>query len=417
MKDRILDIVINNYVNSSDFNGILLKGISETIDVELDELIECVSQLVQEECISLTFESIFMNPFIKAFDDLPKEEQVKKLFSEKDTFICLYPTKQALTDISLPDKYNGCPFSIELFNGASQFKPIYFDYNVLEIYYNDPRYIISHSDYSGNISIEDGYYDEMTDDEHFSLQTFGIAHDDNGIRYIIVYLRYLKQLTKAQQIQWNMKRTKKDCRQNRDYLLNTLGYWVENISMFKAFIMEEYHINRICELMGRPLLFREEFMNNRPDNFTAIIRPTLKNYFDFVLTLDKMISDNINKKFFCNDIELTEEKEIEYGKFQVLNKGTLRLLEEWIKKYFKPKDPKPTLDMFSTFKRIRKERQKPAHKINTNLYDVEYFKKQNKLIIEAYTAMRTLRLIFINHPNATGYKIPKELYEGKVVLY
>jgi hypothetical protein len=50
--------------------------------------------------------------------------------------------------------------------------------------------------------------------------------------------------------------------------------------------------------MGRPNLFRQDFGQygeNEPRRFTFLVRPTLEEFNEFVLLLDKMLSDNLNK--------------------------------------------------------------------------------------------------------------------------
>ena len=53
--------------------------------------------------------------------------------------------------------------------------------------------------------------------------------------------------------------------------------------------------------MGRPALFRNDFgryAEERPIDFAFMVRPTLRELNAFVLTLDKLLSDNIDPKFF-----------------------------------------------------------------------------------------------------------------------
>ncbi|MDK2823798.1 MAG: hypothetical protein PWP71_1716 [Clostridia bacterium] len=62
--------------------------------------------------------------------------------------------------------------------------------------------------------------------------------------------------------------------------------------------------------------------------------------------------------------------------------------------------------------------KREAHTIDTDLYDVNYHKMQDALIYNAYTAVRTTRLIFANHSRVKGYTvIPDWLYKGKIRIY
>ena len=85
-----------------------------------------------------------------------------------------------------------------------------------------------------------------------------------------------------------------------------------------------------------------------------------------------------------------------------------------IKKKVLLKDPKPAEKMMLTFRKIRRMRMKPAHKVDEDKFEQEYFKKQREVMIEAYSSIRTLRLIFANHPKTKSYKIPEWLFKGEI---
>ena len=67
-------------------------------------------------------------------------------------------------------------------------------------------------------------------------------------------------------------------------------------------------------------------------------------------------------------------------------------------------------------KKVRILRQQPAHKIKEDVFDQKYFKEQRKLILNAYTGIRTIRLIFANHlkVRVADIDIPDWLQEGKI---
>lgn len=172
----------------------------------------------------------------------------------------------------------------------------------------------------------------------------------------------------------------------------------------------------MCTAMGRPALFQDTFENNRPKNFSFLVRPTQKEFNDFVLTLDKMMSDNIDKEFFKYEVEYETEERRHDGKLLVRQKGTIAILEDWLAVIFRPSDPRPMEDMIATFKQVRRQRQKPAHALEADVFDPKFFHQQRKLVILAYKAIRTLRLIFTNHPAVKGaeIEIPDVLNEGRI---
>ena len=68
-------------------------------------------------------------------------------------------------------------------------------------------------------------------------------------------------------------------------------------------------------------------------------------------------------------------------RIQVRQKGTLALLEEWLRKYFQPAEAEPFENMFKGFRSVRRLRQKPAHAVDKNIFDLRYFKEQRRLVI------------------------------------
>ena len=70
----------------------------------------------------------------------------------------------------------------------------------------------------------------------------------------------------------------------------------------------------MSEIIGKPNLFKHSYYNERPKEFGFLLRPTDSEFNDFILLLDKMMSDNINKRFFENDVDLETEEERDDGK-------------------------------------------------------------------------------------------------------
>lgn len=131
------------------------------------------------------------------------------------------------------------------------------------------------------------------------------------------------------------------------------------------------------------------------------------------------MSENINKDFFQNDVPKEIENEQKDGRVKIQNKGTLLILDDWLRKFFRTDDGIPWDNANKTFRKIRKLRQKPAHSINENIFDQRFFKEQRELIIEAYTSIRTLRMMIENHPKVRNSKneVPEWLRGGKIWTY
>lgn len=235
---------------------------------------------------------------------------------------------------------------------------------------------------------------------------------------VVVYLRYLSDLTPEHQQRWNTRIVLEKCYEAYEYYQNTiLGEWAEYGSIYQAFIEELYHINEMSEKMFGKKLFLKTYKNERPEDFKLIFIPTLANYYRFVHLLDKMMSDNINKDFFKGAIPLEKEIKRNDGTTIIQNKGTILLFEEWLKKHFRAKEEDLSDIIFKPFREVRNLRQKPAHSVSSNKYDKTLFKEQDALINKAYEAVRTIRLIFANHPKVRDYKVDDWLYKGKIKIF
>lgn len=107
------------------------------------------------------------------------------------------------------------------------------------------------------------------------------------------------------------------------------------------------------------------------------------------------------------------------GKVEVTQKGTIQLLDEWLRLKFRPHvgDDSPINEMIKTFKKVRNQRNKPSHSIREDVFEQTYIKKQREIVVEVYTAIRTLRLIFMNHSLLKNYQVPDWLYLGKICNY
>jgi phenylalanyl-tRNA synthetase alpha subunit len=233
----------------------------------------------------------------------------------------------------------------------------------------------------------------------------------------MVFTRYLHDLSPEHQQIWNAKRLNGSYKLHPDYYRNAIvGAWGTKLSLFQAFLEELKHINAMAKLIGKPALFRNEF-EERPRGFSFLVRPTTKEFNDFVLLLDQTMSDNLNKDFFRGDIDLESETTRPDGKIVIAQKGTIQLLEQWFQKKMRFSDPQPFNDMLAIFREVRKARQHPAHTAEDSIFDQKIFKDQRELAVRAYDAVRTIRLMLANHPAVRDYKVPEKLFKGEIWTY
>ena len=399
MKIRLLECVIEHYLESRDFNGIPFGQIVKQLDATGDHVVPLLSELVSDNAVEIIYGDYHPNPHIKAFSGSAIDEQIKKLSDlQLLNQACIYPTPKTLA--AVPDihrNYTGRPYSLELALGAGQLDFRSFDLEVLETYRNDPRFYYRNDDIRGQIRAKNEHSDDMRESDIVYLQTFGFSYNEDFDRAVAAFLRYLRDLSPEHQQMWKAKEVTGDYVLHPDYYRNMMGHFGEKLSIFEAFTSELEIINIMCSKMNKPALFKKTFRENRPPEFGFLLRPTLKEFNAFVHLLDKMMSENIEKDFFRDDIELESSEERRNGKVVITQKGTIQLLEEWLKRFFLPHDPADLEKVFSPLKEVRILRQQPAHSAQENKFDQSFFKQQRALIIKAYNGIRNIRLILANH--------------------
>lgn len=318
--DSLLNNATEFYLGSKDFNGYPCHHVRRTTGMSADQLRELLRPLVEEGRISLVFGDRHPNPHIRAFADEPIPQQLAKLEQDELHHTCIYPTRAHLSQVNNQHEYHDRPYALLLALGSGQLEFRAFDLSVLEHYRNDPRYYYRNDDIRGSISISDEYYlsPDVPEKDQILLETFGFAYDSDLNRAVAAFLIYLSRLSPEHQQVWRSKELEGDYKLHPDYFRNSiLGEWGEKVSVFDAFTEELRLINRMCEIIGRPSLFRDDFRDNKPRNFGFLVRPTLAEYNAFTLTLDKMMSDNINKKFFMGEVPDETEQERDDGKIVV----------------------------------------------------------------------------------------------------
>lgn len=437
MKDKILDLVFDFFVASSDFNGIPLRRIPEELAIEYKVSIDLIKELVKEDKVSIQSST---NPHIIGFQHFLSDDQLEILeeaknikvetvefggisYEREDTEypICIYPSRYYLKSKRDLSKFGNSIYTKELALGEPSLSPLFFEIEVLERYANDPRFEFKFENYSGSIYCK---YDEndqpiAREEDNIFLKSFGLGFDLEDRRVVAVYRRYLKGLTAEHQVYWNGKEAKGECKMIKEYHDNTiLGVWTNSYSIFSAFLGEQSCLNELSlNIFGKPL-FRKIFDDKeRPREFTFFFTPTLRNYNEFIHLLDKMISENLNKEFFEDKIDLFDIINLEDGIIERRTKGTLRLFEDWFLSHYNPEQQKDLKDVFKPFKKVRKLRQKPAHRINENVYDPNFFNEQKTIMSDVYYAMRAFRKMFQQHPGASNFETPKWLDEGDVINF
>lgn len=404
--------VLDAYINSADFNGLHVRNLGPKVGASL------VCKLVAARHIDIVRGDIHPNPHIKALENEPPEVQIRKI-NEKGLAGCLYPTEDLLQARGIGvDEV--APYTKALKMGSPQLSFRTFDLRALEWYRSDPRFNFQIDDIHGRIYLKDGVnFDGRTvARDGLEFLEFGFAYDLELNITIAVFLRYLHDLPPEQQTELSKHELSGDYDLHPDfYRTSIIGDFPQGISYYEAFIQERFHINRICERVGRPFMFRTDFQPyNRPREFGTLLRPTRAEFRAFALLTDHLLSDDIDRKFFAGDIPLTRSLVDEDGNKESHPIGSLSLLERWLKENFMHIENCDSLvdRMLKSFRRVRQIRQKPAHKFEDNEFDQKYIKEQRELIATAFEGLRILRQFMEHHPDADGYEAPEHLRNAQI---
>lgn len=436
--EKIKNLVFTFFCESSDFNGISLRNVSERLGLDYRDSIDQIKELVKDGTVSIQSST---NPHIIGFTHHPIDsqltilEQAKDIVVSKKTYgniefvtenteypICVYPTKEYLKENRDLSEFGYAKYTSALALAEPQLSFRFFETDVLERYSNDPRFDFEFNDFSGRISCK---YDEsgkaiLREEDQIFMKSFGLGFDPNSNRLIAVILRDLGRLSSEHQVYWNTREVSdSECKVLNDYYDNIIrGNWITSRSVFYALIDEINAIYKLTSsIFGVPLFRKELDGEHRPKNFTFFFSPTTKNYYDFINLLDKYISENINKSFFEGKIDLEERKPIDDDTFERIQKGTLRLLEEWINTVFRYEDDSIPIEIMKPLKKVRKERQAPAHKVIDNSYDPSLVDRQKEIMDGCYLSLGSIRRNIQTHPQAIDVELDDGLDRDNVKYF
>ena len=205
---------------------------------------------------------------------------------------------------------------------------------------------------------------------------------------------------------------------SEDYVTAAIdGQPVKANSVYDAIVFEQVEINKLFELMEHWPLFRDTYAEKRPTQFSFFVKPTQGNYKNFVQLLDKMLSDNLNIAAFGGDVERQERIRISASEFELRQKGSISMLDEWLCLRYPTASPEERLAIIKPLREVRSLRQKPAHKVEQDTYDRQFYALQDELVWKVYEALRDLRCLLATDSSVSSYEPPFWVREFSVKGY
>ena len=398
-------------MKSTEYNGFPLYAMTDDLEAVL-------CQLIDEDKVEILSSNDVINPHIKALDVVADKEVQKECIRNKEILSVAYPSKLVLSNIDIDSTM---PYSGMLRKGAEQFEIVYFNIEILERYANNPKFFIIDYGYRGSIYPEDQYLEEDEIENEY-VKNYGMAYIDSPTfeRAVGVFVYDLSKLTAQKQQLWRAFELKSQdkCHIHSGFVKNLiLGAWVTEVWVFHAIIDEMKTINAMCTAMSIPPLFSHTYgthFSEMPEGYRNILLPTKKNYYDFVLVMEKMLVHNISSKTFTvNGINVRGiDKQDDNGNI----KGSIQMLEEWLCANTTAKDEDIHRVIISPLRRIRKIRQLPAHELSSNEYNIKYYTDQFDLINDAYVSLASIRDLLRSNPATKCVSIPNYLIDGTPIV-
>lgn len=301
------------------------------------------------------------------------------------------------------------PFSELLKRGIHPYVLFYFDIKVLKDFTDDPRYHISNFDERWNISIKTKPDDDdkIHSREKIVLDDIGWGCDEFDTRVIAIFLKQLSNLHSQMQLRFYSYLNENDVYLDKSFINSINGSWSTEISIFEAILYEIQEINNICNTIFDECLFEDDFKEKRPEDFRLILLPTIKEYNNFISSVDKMVYDNINKEFFKLKLDKNWKT--------IKRMGSLNLLSDWLTSLGVEKGEIDKI--FNLIDDVRQERNIVSHEINENELKTEFYEKQSNSLLKIYNALKLLIEILINFHDLNDYELDEWFIKDKIRTY
>src|SRR3989344_2731717 len=364
-KENILNEITSFYLNSRDFNGISIEDLYKKSSLLEDKFKEEITALIKNRKIDLIYEGDIPNPHIKPFPAPAIEKQIGKLHQ-----------------FQIDDHIKQSEVGAETF-GEGDIK-IKFVQGIGCCVYPAPDHLKDIVDWKKYISrpftLRLAMGEWQLRPYFFELGILAIYRNDPRYKYrtdditgSIIYVDE-KLLNPSDQIfieHFGFGFGDSGIRAVAVLLTDLAKLTPEHQQIWKAKMLGGYYKYRLHPEFRRSIL--GDFYE-KESIFSA----------------------------FLKELEIIKEMSEKISGISLINKT------------FEYSDHGPKDEMFKTFREIRGLRSKPAHSHFKNEWNLRFYEDQKKLIKQAYTAIRTLRLILANHRNTKSVEVPDWLFKGEI---
>ena len=364
-----------------------MTSLTDRMNMDTEDLIPHIKKLISTGMISILYGDKHPNPYIRALQDDPSNEQVAKLIPSKLEYACIYPQPKHLESVVNKQQYYHLPYTLRLALGAPLYTYAYFDPAILIHYSSHPECTVI-NDIQGVISLP---YTKLRFSKAVCLSERGHALTE----LIALTLEQLSSLKSADQQYWHTMSLPVQCQIHPDVHAPFInGEFRKKMSVFEAIHEEIMAINGLCPLIGKPLIFDQQsiaFNNSILNGF--LVYPSTVTFKDFFLKLQVQLLQNINNEFL-NSI-LSDPIEKKRGRRTVHirrpSRTPLEHIECWLKQIFSINDKTPVQRLILLIKNTRQEISRRLRSEHQSISDPNLLHLQRRLVWNTYLALRWIR--------------------------
>ncbi|MTD13926.1 hypothetical protein GIS00_08215 [Nakamurella sp. YIM 132087] len=398
-----MKVVSDRYLQSGDFNGLHLHTNVQT------SVVDVAKGLVADGKLQVMVAEVdYPNPHIRPW---PSRRTIESQLESLDELakpgygVVLYPTPLAMRGVRVPARLKGSPFGAAMAKGRGSLELAYFSFDVLEPYRNDPRYHFRYWDFGVDMSIGDAAYIDEAEPERdkVSLSHVGFAYDLSGydrgdrmtpiIRRVAAFYGDLAKLTPEHQQRWQSYQVNDtDLEPHPAWWMTQMGHWADGIGPFDHLFVELENLNSLWTGAFGVSLFN---LTDRPQEFGWILRPSQREWDEFIVQLDKILSDNIRHDGLDAAGVPRKDKNDQ-------SLGTLTRLAVFLEG--RGIAPAVAKDILQPLREVRQARQKPAHTLRTNITDRTFVHRQIALLEDLNDVLMELARWMATHPKNRTWK-------------
>lgn len=391
----IIQHVTAYYLESSHFNGMPVISLADRINMDLENLIPILKRLIESGMVSVVYGDRHPNPYVRAMQDEPSNDQIAKLIPEKLEYACIYPQPKHLESVVNKQHFFHLPYTLKLALGSPLYSHDFFDPSVLSYYERQPHCSII-NDIRGIITLP---YTNL----QYSKALYVTEQGKPVTELVALNLEQLARLRAIDQQYWYSMSLPVRCRLHPDVIHPLLhGAFRERISIFEALHEEIMAINGLCPLLDKPAMFHSgtsDLYNPVLEGY--LIQPTLNSFENFFVALQIHLFQNVNEAFLRTigplPVKKMRGKRATYMRRP--SKTSLERIEAWLMASFDAAPRKVIQRFILLIKRTRIELSKRMMQEDADALNSELLNQQRRLMWNAYQAIQWIRISLENGLN------------------